>query len=118
MTNPPHTGLTVEQITDYQKWLTSAMISGHSGEWISKLAMMAIDSINLTAENARLKAIVKQYTILYPAFRIRMVGAENSPARKEQIVQIALEDDARAALTSQKPSPPMVTPSTNTEETS
>jgi hypothetical protein len=49
-------------------------------------------------EKKLLIEIIKAYMRLYPAFRIRGVGAPNSYARKVQEDAIKLEDEAKEAL--------------------
>ena len=45
-----------------------------------------------------LALLLHRYVSAYPAFRIKPIGAEGSPARVEQEMLMSLEDSAREAL--------------------
>lgn len=52
----------------------------------------------LRSEVNRVRAVLRRYMAAYPAFRIKPIGAPNSPARIEQENLMALEDAANAVL--------------------
>lgn len=56
----------------------------------------------LAAEVERLRGLLGRYMSAYPAFRMKPVGAEGSPARIEQENLMALEELAKDALARQE----------------
>lgn len=52
--------------------------------------------------NARLIKTLERYMAAYPAFRMKPVGGEGSPARIEQENLMKLEEEAQAAIAEAK----------------
>ena len=80
-------------------WFLACQQPGHkvSSEAIAWLKKQAVKWQPATPADD-LCAVLERYINAYPAFRMKPVGAPNSPKRIEQENLMALEDAARAAI--------------------
>ncbi len=61
-----------------------------------------IDHAHLIAAAPQLLDLLDRYVSAYPAFRIKPIGADGSPARIEQEMLMALEEKAKAVAAKAK----------------
>lgn len=84
------------------QWASDGTETGHQFVPVGYMAHRTADILDSQqAELERLRplaAVLQHYVGAYPAFRMKPIGAEGSPARIEQENLMALEEQARAAL--------------------